>query len=516
MSDTIAGRALELPHVQVNNPDLIAECLDDGKIAVVHRHATMEKPYEVEVTATRHIANDVGHLSLHASFAFNETVIPSQIATLRERYLPEIKGLFLGSAGIGATYVGNEKKSLRLAFDDGKTSITTWFSRGGVPPYHFYASNNRRDGLNNNRISSSPPKFERATLEEDLANYMRLLSVVDRVLGGSSSKYTIDFIEQRSPRQQQRTSSKRSKNQHASKPEGNQSEQAQANTKLRELATSLNEKYAPRLPNPNARLEDIHGIDPNDWEKLEERILVFSNPELAKQWNVKSGGGILLLGPAGTGKTMTAAAICNKIGARIWQVDGPDIVNMYVGNSAKYTAALFENAVKVSKLGPLVLLFDEIDSVVVSKDMHAERASVLGQFKKDLAYMANQVPNVLVIGTTNHAENLDEAFIRSGRFDVKIYMKHPDERTRLQIFMDHITLDEAQGTRQFDETAKFDFAALAKSTDGMTGADIALIVKNCRYKKFRAHVQGSIHPGSISQHDIINQINIFREQPQAF
>ena len=499
MSDTSIEKAPSLPSISVANLDMISECLKAGQQAVIYRHATMERPHALEVIAFCPIIDDIGRLSLTGMFDFTASTDPIRINRLREGFFGAIRELPLGSHGITSRYANGARQSVRLGLEDGKTSVTTWFSKPGDSPHRLYVANNHRDGQNG-KISSLAPRFNRETVEQDIASYMKLLSVVDRVLGDKSTSYGIDFVERRSISRRAANRSARSAKADKAEAKNKQNTTSKAETE----AAALDTTYQPRLPNPDARLSEVHGINPKDREKLEERILAFKHPELAKQWEVQSGGGILFYGPAGTGKTMAATALANETGGRLWQIDGADIVDKWVGGSTANVNALFGNAVEVAKLGPLTLLFDEVDTIITSGDNQStERTAAMGEFKRQLGYVASSVPNILVVATTNHPEKLDIAFKRSGRFDLSVYMPAPDDRTRLGILMEHITVEESQNQRTFGGSADMHFEKLAAATKNMTGADIALIIKNCRLQKFRTHAKQGIHPGSITHEDII-------------
>lgn len=512
MSGPDSGRTLEaLPFVSVRGlADIEAQITNEGA-AVIHRNATMDRPYSLEVVAFKQVYRDVPRLCLDGTFMLSRAIDSAEARGLQARYIDDLKLLNLGDFGIRSSYENGNKKSLKLGFEDDKTTVTTWFTPGERPPFLFKVSNNKRDGQNS-MVSSMPARFESETLESRIVEYMKLLSIIDKVLGSPQNEYRVGFVEAASiPGKGNRS---RSRGQHKSQQE---KEAKQGNQKLETELASLDEKYRSTVPNPEADLDKVHGLSPDALKKIEEKILAIEHPDMARLWGVSSNGGILLYGEPGTGKTMLATAISTRLKARLWQIRGSDIIEKWIGNSAKNVTSLIESAKKYSKYKPIVILMDEIDALITNgKEQNTERDSVLGEFKQGLEDLAKNAPRVLVIGTTNHPEKVDKALRRPGRFDQAVYMELPDEKARTAILLDHISMDSIQDQRVFEETEKIDFSKLAHLTRGMTGADIASIIQNCRLSKFREHVANGTYPGAISQEDIETQIYIFSGQSREF
>lgn len=509
--------------------DSIADTLERGRLAVIHRHSPSGSPFDFEVTAALTTMHETKKLSMLARCAFRASVNAPEFGSLRDGYDRTVKGLELGSLGIQATLAADEKKSVRLSRKDEditRISVTSWFSPLGQTPYFFSTSNNRKDGKYQ-QVNSAPPPYKRSALQFDVEAFMEFSSIHYKLLGGLDSDFAVDLVEVRdssrsmaTPRAGRRQKRSQKKNQMTSSTKPKQT----STTK----GTSETKPYAARLSSPEAILEEIRGLDDGARAMLEERILTFEHPDIAEEYGVNSSGGILLYGPPGTGKTMTATAIAKKINAEVWQIDGADLINKFVGESAANTKRVFAEAAEKAKEGPVVLFLDEIDTIVGSKDdSNSERIAALGEFKRSLGYISEQVPNVLVIATTNHFDKLDEAFMRAGRFDIKVYMPLPDDETRLQILVDHISLkqitddkadtkrtlqfsEDVFETRLFDDALSMDLNLLVRLTDGMSGADIASIIKQCRFEKFRQHILEGGYAGPITGEDVIAKINSFK------
>ena len=178
---------------------------------------------------------------------------------------------------------------------------------------------------------------------------------------------------------------------------------------------------------------------------------------------IRSPKGVLLFGPPGTGKTLLAKAVATESEANFISVRGPEIFNKYVGESEKAVREIFK---KARQTAPCVLFFDEIDAIMGSRgnrDDTGVSQRIVNQFLAELDGM-QALQNVLVIGATNRADILDPAVLRSGRFDIVVFVPPPDEKARIEIFKVH--------TKNMPLAKDVDFEKLASLTDGYSGADI--------------------------------------------
>jgi len=140
--------------------------------------------------------------------------------------------------------------------------------------------------------------------------------------------------------------------------------------------------------------------------------------------------GILLVGPPGIGKTLISKAIAGEAGVPFFYQSGASFVHIYVGMGAKRVTELFESA---KKLAPSIIFIDEIDAVGKSRGefRNDEREATLNQLLTEMDGF-NDTSGVIVIGATNKIEVLDEALLRSGRFDRRIHISLPDIKERLK------------------------------------------------------------------------------------
>jgi transitional endoplasmic reticulum ATPase len=176
---------------------------------------------------------------------------------------------------------------------------------------------------------------------------------------------------------------------------------------------------------PNVNFEDIGGLG-NTLIKIREVIeLPMKQPKLFKELNLPPHKGILLSGPPGCGKTLIAKAIAKEVNAHFIAINGPEIVSCWVGESDRNLRDKFSEA---KKFAPSIILFDEIDSIA--------RKRIGGEYGRHDDQLVNQLltlldgfetnNDVMILGTTNRPELLDEAVMRPGRFDYHLIIDKPD------------------------------------------------------------------------------------------
>jgi SpoVK/Ycf46/Vps4 family AAA+-type ATPase len=184
-------------------------------------------------------------------------------------------------------------------------------------------------------------------------------------------------------------------------------------------------------------------------------------PELYRAYGKSIGGGILLYGPPGCGKTLLARATAGQVNARFLCISISDVLDMWVGNSERNLARFFAAA---REHKPSVLFFDEVDALGSRRnDLHGNMRMVVNQFLQELDGARGSNDGLLVLAATNAPWHLDPAFRRPGRFDRMIFVPPPDEAARASIL--EVLL---RGKPQ----QSIDFAKLAKKSGGHSGADL--------------------------------------------
>lgn len=223
------------------------------------------------------------------------------------------------------------------------------------------------------------------------------------------------------------------------------------------------------LIKPDVKFADVGGMDGVKKEIALKIIMPFRQPDLYKAYNKKAGGGILLYGPPGCGKTFIAKATAGEIDARFVSVGISDVLDMWIGNSEKNLAGIFGAARENT---PCVLFFDEIDALGANRGhmKHSGGRHLINQFLSELDGTGSTNEGILIMGATNAPWHMDPAFRRPGRFDRIIFVPPPDQEGRKRI------LDLLLRGMPADDV---DTASIAKVTDGFNGADLKGLIDAC-------------------------------------
>lgn len=217
---------------------------------------------------------------------------------------------------------------------------------------------------------------------------------------------------------------------------------------------------------PTVSFADVGGMDAVKEEIRLKIIYPLQRPELFAAYGKKMGGGILMYGPPGCGKTHLARATAGEVKARFISVGIADVLNMWMGESERNLHELFEQA-RDSK--PCVLFFDEVDALGASRTdlRHSAGRQLVNQFLSELDGVNAGNEGVLVLAATNAPWHIDPAFRRPGRFDRIIFVPPPDQPARSQI-----TRLMLSGK----PTDMVDTDQIAAKTDAFSGADLRAIV----------------------------------------
>ncbi|KAG7665360.1 uncharacterized protein J8A68_001048 [[Candida] subhashii] len=178
---------------------------------------------------------------------------------------------------------------------------------------------------------------------------------------------------------------------------------------------------APRIP--NVKWEDIGGLDLVKDEILDTIDMPLKHPELFNN-GLKKRSGILFYGPPGTGKTLLAKAIATNFSLNFFSVKGPELLNMYIGESEANVRRVFQRARDAK---PCVIFFDELDSVAPKRGNQGDSGGVMDRIVSQLLAELDGMSSdggdgVFVVGATNRPDLLDEALLRPGRFDKMLYL----------------------------------------------------------------------------------------------
>ncbi|HSI08584.1 MAG: AAA family ATPase [Rariglobus sp.] len=220
------------------------------------------------------------------------------------------------------------------------------------------------------------------------------------------------------------------------------------------------------IERPSISFDDVGGMDSVKEEIRMKIILPLKQPELFKAYGKKSGGGILLYGPPGCGKTFLARATAGEVKAGFLSVGINEVLDMWIGQSEKNLHALFEQARSHT---PCVLFFDEVDALGANRTdmLKSGGRQLINQFLSELDGVQTTNEGVLVLAATNAPWHLDSAFRRPGRFDRILFVPPPDLPARASILRLLLKGKPVDG---------LDFDAVAKKTEGYSGADLKAVV----------------------------------------
>ncbi|KAK4681655.1 peroxisomal assembly protein [Podospora pseudoanserina] len=197
---------------------------------------------------------------------------------------------------------------------------------------------------------------------------------------------------------------------------------------------------APKIP--NVTWDDVGGLN-NVKEAVTETIqLPLERPELFAK-GMKKRSGILFYGPPGTGKTLLAKAIATEYSLNFFSVKGPELLNMYIGESEANVRRVFQRA---RDARPCVVFFDELDSVAPKRGNQGDSGGVMdrivSQLLAELDGMSGgdeDAGGVFVVGATNRPDLLDQALLRPGRFDKMLYLGVSDTHEKQMKIMEALT-----------------------------------------------------------------------------
>ncbi|MFJ3897717.1 ATP-dependent zinc metalloprotease FtsH [Streptomyces sp. NPDC090083] len=212
--------------------------------------------------------------------------------------------------------------------------------------------------------------------------------------------------------------------------------------------------------------EDVAGIDEVEGE-LNDVVDFLKNPDEYRRMGAKMPRGVLLAGPPGTGKTLLARAVAGEAGVPFFSASASEFIEMIVGVGASRVRELFAEARKVA---PSIIFIDEIDTIGRARGGgsgmggHDEREQTLNQILTEMDGFSGS-EGVIVIAATNRADVLDPALTRPGRFDRVVVVSPPDRGGREAILEIH--------TRQIPLAKDVNLAQVARTTPGMTGAELA-------------------------------------------
>ena len=241
------------------------------------------------------------------------------------------------------------------------------------------------------------------------------------------------------------------------------------------------------------KFADVAGQDEAK-ESLQEIVSFLKNPGKYTEIGARCPRGALLVGPPGTGKTLLAKAVAGEAGVPFFQIAGSEFVEMFVGRGAAKVRDLFKQA---KEKAPCIIFIDEIDAVGKKRDgslnSNDEREQTLNQLLSEMDGFDNQ-KGIVVLAATNRPESLDQALLRPGRFDRRIPVELPDLAGReaiLRIHANDVKMEKG-----------IDLGAIARSTPGASGADLANIINESALRAVRFGRK------RVTQEDLVESVDV--------
>lgn len=242
------------------------------------------------------------------------------------------------------------------------------------------------------------------------------------------------------------------------------------------------EDQTVEIEQPKTNFSQVGGMEAVKEEIKMKIIHPLAHPEIYKAYGKKIGGGILLYGPPGCGKTHLARATAGEIQSNFLAVGISDILDLYLGQSERNLHAIFE---KARRIKPCVLFFDEADALGANRTDMRQSAGrhLINQFLSELDGIEYNNDGVLILAATNTPWHLDPAFRRPGRFDRIIFVPPPDEAARAAILKIHLANKPVEA---------IDYEKIAKHTNNFSGADLQAVIDMAIEQKLTAAMKAGV------------------------
>jgi SpoVK/Ycf46/Vps4 family AAA+-type ATPase len=262
--------------------------------------------------------------------------------------------------------------------------------------------------------------------------------------------------------------------------------------RVRAAAGERGGEAAPEVERPRIGFADVGGMEAVKEEIRLKIIYPLQHADLYQAYGKSIGGGILLYGPPGCGKTHLARATAGEIKAGFVSIGINDVLDMWVGASERNLHEVFAQA---RRSRPCVLFFDEVDALAASRaDLkHSAGRQVINQFLAELDGVGGSNDGVLILAATNAPWHLDAAFRRPGRFDRILFVPPPDAEARASILRVLLAGKPVEAP---------DLALLAKKTADFSGADLKALIDLAIEGKLKAAMKEGV-PRPLTTKDLL-------------
>jgi AAA+ superfamily predicted ATPase len=259
------------------------------------------------------------------------------------------------------------------------------------------------------------------------------------------------------------------------------------------------------LERPDITFADVGGME-SVKEEIRMKILYpLKNPDLFKAYGKKAGGGVLLYGPPGCGKTLLSRATAGEIDANFLSIGIHQILDLYIGESEKNLHRIFEMA---RDHAPTILFFDEVDALAADRrDLRKSAGrTLINQFLAEMDGNVASNDGVLILGATNAPWHIDPAFRRPGRFDRILFVPPPDEAARASVI---------EVLAKGKPISGLDARELARRTKDFSGADLKAIFDTAIERGLAQAMQrGQIVP--VTQRDLLEVVKSVKPSTKAW
>lgn len=256
---------------------------------------------------------------------------------------------------------------------------------------------------------------------------------------------------------------------------------------------------------PDVSFADVIGLEAVKQQIRDMVINPKKYAELYQKFRKKQGGGVIMYGPPGNGKTMIAKAIAHETGATFFPIKFSDLGSKWFGETEGNIRSLFEQA-RTEKSA--VIFFDEIDAIAPKRGDNGNVANnrVVAELLTQMDGISKAGGNLTILAATNRLQDLDPAILRPGRFDEKIYIPLPDEKDRAAMFKKRLKGIPCEAMR---------FAEIAKTCEGFSGADIELVCEKAKLAVIREIIDGASEDTVITKQDLFDAATSVAESKNA-